>query len=182
MAMIPAIEQLVTPLRGMTVCWCPTSSAMKTFGSRAADASHHDVVAIVPEDPGETTLPVGRGTMRLRDPESGRALAQTRREEPAGGEAVAARHRRLSMRATGAHRLCVRPLRSADYGTAAQPVCTQEAGMSQHAALPPRSYLRSRLSQPRKGARRRPFARPRLAPGTPPAVEVHRSAHGRLGR
>jgi hypothetical protein len=65
------------------------------FGSRALRmlASHHDVVAIVPEDPGETALPVGRGTIRLRDPESGRALAVRldAKNRRAYGEAVAAR-------------------------------------------------------------------------------------------
>lgn len=78
-AMIPAIERLVTLLRGMTVV-CLVSDFITeddVFGSRALRmlASHHDVVAIVPEDPGETALPSGRGTIRLRDPESGRALA-----------------------------------------------------------------------------------------------------------
>ena len=96
-AMIPAIEQLVTSLRGMTVV-CLVSDFISdedVFGSRALRmlASHHDVVAIVPEDPGETTLPVGRGTMRLRDPESGRAIAVRldAKNRQAYGEAVAAR-------------------------------------------------------------------------------------------
>jgi uncharacterized protein (DUF58 family) len=78
-AMIPAIERLVTLLRGMTVV-CLVSDFITeddVFSSRALRmlASHHDVVAIVPEDPGETALPAGRGTIRLRDPESGRTLA-----------------------------------------------------------------------------------------------------------
>jgi len=78
-AMVPAIEQLVTLLRGMTIV-CLVSDFItddEVFGSRALRmlASHHDVVAIVPEDPGETALPSGRGTLRLRDPESGRAVA-----------------------------------------------------------------------------------------------------------
>ena len=77
-AVIAAIEHLVTALRGMTVV-CLVSDFITdedVFGSRALRmlASHHDVVAIVPEDPGETALPGGRGTIRLRDPESGRAL------------------------------------------------------------------------------------------------------------
>jgi uncharacterized protein (DUF58 family) len=96
-ALIPAIEQLVTLLRGMTVV-CLVSDFITdedVFGSRALRmlASHHDVVAIVPEDPGETALPVGRGTIRLRDPESGRALAVRldAKNRRAYGEAVAAR-------------------------------------------------------------------------------------------
>ncbi len=60
--MIPAIEHLVTMLRGMSVV-CLVSDFITeedVFGSRALRmlASHHDVVAIVPEDPGETALPV----------------------------------------------------------------------------------------------------------------------------
>ena len=78
-AMLPAIERLVTTLRSMTIV-CLVSDFITdedVFGSRALRmlASHHDVVAIVPEDPGETALPVGRGTIQLRDPESGRGLA-----------------------------------------------------------------------------------------------------------
>jgi uncharacterized protein (DUF58 family) len=77
-AMLPALEQLVTALRSMTVV-CLVSDFITdddVFGSRALRmlASHHDVVAIVPEDPGETALPPGRGTIRMRDPESGRTL------------------------------------------------------------------------------------------------------------
>ena len=100
-AMIPALEQLHATLRGMTVV-CLVSDFITdedVFGSRALRmlASHHDVVAVVPEDPGETALPVGRGTIRLRDPESGR-VADVRldaRTRLAYREAVAERRRAI---------------------------------------------------------------------------------------
>ena len=100
-ALIPAIEHLVTSLRNMTIV-CLVSDLITdedVLGSRALRmlASHHDVVAVVPEDPGETALPAGRGTIRLRDPESGRSLpvrldARTRQ---AYHEAVAARRQTI---------------------------------------------------------------------------------------
>ena len=37
--------------------------------------TRHDVVAVVPEDPAETSLPPGRGTLTFRDLESGRHVA-----------------------------------------------------------------------------------------------------------
>jgi hypothetical protein len=99
--MLPAIERLVTTLRSMTIV-CLVSDFITdedVFGSRALRmlASHHDVVAILPEDPGETSLPAGRGTIQLRDPESGRALpvrldARTRQ---AYREAVADRRKAI---------------------------------------------------------------------------------------
>ena len=37
-------------------------------------AARHDVVGVVVHDPAEHALPPGRGTLRLRDVESGRAI------------------------------------------------------------------------------------------------------------
>jgi uncharacterized protein (DUF58 family) len=37
-------------------------------------AARHDVVGVVVEDPAEYTLPLGQGTLRMRDVESGRAI------------------------------------------------------------------------------------------------------------
>jgi hypothetical protein len=38
-------------------------------------AARHDVIAVVPEDSGETSLPAGRGHLAVRDLESGRQVA-----------------------------------------------------------------------------------------------------------
>ncbi len=38
-------------------------------------AAHHDVIAVVPEDPSELTLPRGSGYVRVRDIETGRQVA-----------------------------------------------------------------------------------------------------------
>jgi hypothetical protein len=60
-------------------------------------ASRHDVIAIVPEDPAEVTLPRGRGAIRLRDPETGRSLriGLCARTQEAYAEAVAERRRTI---------------------------------------------------------------------------------------
>jgi uncharacterized protein (DUF58 family) len=78
-AVLPAIQHLVEHLRGMSVV-CLVSDFITdedVFGSREMRmlASRHDVIAVVPEDPAETALPSGRGTIRLRDPETGRAMS-----------------------------------------------------------------------------------------------------------
>jgi uncharacterized protein (DUF58 family) len=76
---LPAISHLVTRLRTMSMV-CLVSDLITdedVLGSRELKmlASRHDVIAIVPEDPAEIALPAGRGSIRLRDPESGRALS-----------------------------------------------------------------------------------------------------------
>ena len=47
------------------------------FASRdlALLSARHDVIAVVPEDAAETTLPAGRGYVHVRDLESGRDVA-----------------------------------------------------------------------------------------------------------
>lgn len=96
-AVLPAVQQLVTGLRTMSVV-CLVSDFITdedVFGSRQLRmlASAHDVIAIVPEDPAETALPGGHGAIRLRDPESGRivAVALDARTRRAYLEAVAQR-------------------------------------------------------------------------------------------
>ncbi len=42
-------------------------------GDLSVLAARHDVIAVVPEDPAESSLPSGLGYLRLRDLESGRA-------------------------------------------------------------------------------------------------------------
>lgn len=78
-AVLPALRHLVATLRGLTVV-CLVSDFItdeEVFGSPELRilASRHDVIAIVPEDAAETALPSGSGAIRLRDPESGRAIS-----------------------------------------------------------------------------------------------------------
>jgi uncharacterized protein (DUF58 family) len=96
-ALRPAIGHLVGALKSMSMVYLVSDfiTDEDVFGSAElrALAARHDVIAVIPEDPAEVTLPPGRGTVRLRDPESGHAVsvalnAQTRR---AFAEAVAAR-------------------------------------------------------------------------------------------
>ena len=98
---LPAIRHLVSRLRTMSVV-CLVSDFITdedVFGSAELKmlASTHDVIAIDPEDPAETPLPAGGGTVRLRDPESGRNLvvALNAATHATFKEAVAARRRAL---------------------------------------------------------------------------------------
>ena len=78
-AVLPAVKHLVTHLRGMSIV-CLVSDFITdepVFESPELRmlASRHDVIAVIPEDPAETALPAGRGTLRLRDPETGQAVS-----------------------------------------------------------------------------------------------------------
>lgn len=100
-AVLPAIRHLTATLRGMSVV-CLVSDFITdedVFGSpdlRVLSA-RNDVIAIVPEDPAETALPPGGGSIRLRDPESGRTVpvALGSRTREAYREAVAARRQAI---------------------------------------------------------------------------------------
>lgn len=98
-ALLPAIRHLAARLKALSVV-CLVSDFITeedVFGSGDLRtlATRHDVIAIVPEDPAEIDLPPGRGTIRLQDPESGRAVsvALTPRTREAFREAVAARRK-----------------------------------------------------------------------------------------
>jgi uncharacterized protein (DUF58 family) len=97
----PALRHLVGSLKSMSmVCLVSdliTDEDVFDSGDMRALATHHDVIAVIPEDPAELALPHGHGTIRLRDPESGHAVAvalnsRTRR---AYAEAVARRRSSL---------------------------------------------------------------------------------------
>lgn len=98
---LPAIQHLSTALRSMAMV-CLVSDLITdedVFGSREMRmlAGRHDVIAVVPEDPAEGALPQGGGSIRLRDPESGRMLsvALNRQNRQAYAEAVAERRRAI---------------------------------------------------------------------------------------
>jgi uncharacterized protein (DUF58 family) len=77
-SLVPAIRHLAGALKSMSIVYFVSDfiNSEDVFGSAdfRALAAAHDVIAVIPEDPGEVTLPQGHGTIRLRDPESGRAV------------------------------------------------------------------------------------------------------------
>ena len=78
-SMLPAIRHLLKALSRMSVVFIVSDflTDEDLFGSQelAMLAAKHDVIAVVPEDATEATLPAGRGYMRVRDLESGRQAA-----------------------------------------------------------------------------------------------------------
>ena len=71
-----AFEYLLTVLKRTAVV-CIVSDFLGDDGwTRSPEASmllaRHDVIAVVPEDPGERRLPGGHGYVRIREPETGR--------------------------------------------------------------------------------------------------------------
>lgn len=77
--LLPAIRHLIQTLKRTSVVFIVSDfiTDEDLFGSRelAMLAARHDVVAVVPEDRGETALPAGRGYLTVRDVESGRRVA-----------------------------------------------------------------------------------------------------------
>lgn len=73
----PAVRALATRLKRVTVVFLVsdfmTDEDVFDGGDLSVLAARHDVIAVVPEDPAESSLPSGLGYLRLRDLESGRA-------------------------------------------------------------------------------------------------------------
>jgi uncharacterized protein (DUF58 family) len=73
----PAVRALTTRLKRVTVVFLVsdfmTDEDVFDGGDLSVLAARHDVIAVVPEDPAESSLPSGLGYLRLRDLESGRA-------------------------------------------------------------------------------------------------------------
>ena len=76
--MLPAVRQLTTTLKRMSVVFIVsdfvTDDNVLESPELSQLAAHHDVIAVVPEDRAETSLPPGSGYLHLRDMESGRRL------------------------------------------------------------------------------------------------------------
>jgi uncharacterized protein (DUF58 family) len=74
---VPAVRALVSRLKRLTVVFLVsdfmTDQDVFASGDLSVLAARHDVIAVVPEDPAESSLPAGLGYLRLRDLESGRA-------------------------------------------------------------------------------------------------------------
>src|SRR5205823_3648450 len=77
-AIRPALQHLAQTLKRTSIIFIVSDfiTDEDVFGSSELGVltTRHDVVAVVPEDPAETTLPPGRGTIAFRDLESGREL------------------------------------------------------------------------------------------------------------
>ena len=77
--MLPAIAHLLKTLKRMSVVFLVsdfiTDDQVLDSQDLAMLAARHDVIAVVPEDASERTLPRGRGYLRVRDLESGREVA-----------------------------------------------------------------------------------------------------------
>lgn len=99
--LLPALQHLAARLKSMAMI-CIVSDLITdedvfgTGGLRALSAKH-DLIAIIPEDPAETALPAGTGTIRLRDPESGRAVSVALNRATREAYAAAVRRRRTAI-------------------------------------------------------------------------------------
>ena len=78
-AIRPALQHLAKTLKRMSVVFIVSDfiTDEDVFGSPELGilTTRHDVVAVVPEDPAEVSLPPGRGTITFRDLESGRDVS-----------------------------------------------------------------------------------------------------------
>jgi uncharacterized protein (DUF58 family) len=78
-ALLPAVDHLLKTLKRMSVVFIVsdfiTGEDLSGSAELAMLAARHDVIAVVPLDPSEDALPEGRGSMRVRDLESGRETA-----------------------------------------------------------------------------------------------------------
>ena len=76
--MLPAVRELSRSLKRMSVVFIVsdfvTDDDVLESSELAQLAAHHDVIAVVPEDRAETTLPPGGGYVHLRDLETGRRV------------------------------------------------------------------------------------------------------------
>ena len=98
---VPAIQHLARTLKKTSVVFLVSDfmSDEDLFASRdlAVLAARHDVIAVIPEDPSETSLPAGRGYLHVRDLESGRDVAVALGARSRRAYAADARRRRESL-------------------------------------------------------------------------------------
>jgi uncharacterized protein (DUF58 family) len=74
--MRPALSELLTTLKRMSVIFIVsdfmTDDDVFAGGELSRLATRHDLIAVIPEDPAEASLPAGSGYVRVRDVETGR--------------------------------------------------------------------------------------------------------------
>jgi uncharacterized protein (DUF58 family) len=77
--MLPAIRELSRALKRMSVVFFVSDFVTDDNVLESSElgqlAAHHDLIAVVPEDRAETTLPPGSGYVHLRDLETGRRVS-----------------------------------------------------------------------------------------------------------
>jgi len=99
---LPAVRALVSRLRRLTVVFLVsdfmTDEDVFGSGDLSVLAAHHDVIAVVPEDPVESCLPAGLGYLRMKDLESGdaRTVGLSRRSRDAYAEKARQRREALT--------------------------------------------------------------------------------------
>ena len=100
-AILPAIRHLVRTLKKTSVVFLVSDfiTGEDLFASRdlALLSARHDVIAVVPEDAAETTLPAGHGYVHIRDLESGRDVAVALGARSRRAYAADARRRREAL-------------------------------------------------------------------------------------
>jgi uncharacterized protein (DUF58 family) len=100
-ALIPAIRHLISTLKKTSVVFLVsdfmTDEELFAGKDLSTLAARHDVIAVIPEDPAETTLPSGRGYVNVRDLESGRRVAVALTERSRRAYATEARERRAAL-------------------------------------------------------------------------------------
>jgi uncharacterized protein (DUF58 family) len=100
--MVPVIAHLLKTLKRMSVVFLVSDFMTEddVLGSKelAILAARHDVIAVIPEDPSDLSLPPGRGYVQVRDVETGRrvALGLTDRARRRYAEEVQARREALT--------------------------------------------------------------------------------------
>ena len=99
--LLPAIRQLTTTLKRMSVVFIVsdfvTDDNVLESSELAQLAAHHDLIAVVPEDRAETSLPPGGGYVHMRDLESGRRITVGLGSGARHGFAAAAQSRREAL-------------------------------------------------------------------------------------
>jgi uncharacterized protein (DUF58 family) len=101
-ALLPAVRQLAAQLKTMSVVALVSDfiTPEDVFGSAELRmlAKAHDVIAIVIEDPADTSLPPGTGYVRMRDVENGEEVVVSLNEHTRRAYAEAIERRRRALR------------------------------------------------------------------------------------
>ena len=99
--LLPAIRQLSSMLKRMSVVFFVSDFVVSDDALNSPDlaqlAARHDLIAIVPEDRAETTLPSGSGYVHLRDVESGRRVSVGLGRQARANYAAAVEDRRAEL-------------------------------------------------------------------------------------
>jgi uncharacterized protein (DUF58 family) len=99
--LLPAVRELSTTLKRMSVVFLVsdfvTDDNVLESSELAQLAAHHDLIAVVPEDRAETSLPPGSGYVQLRDMETGRRTTVGLGARASRGFAAAVEARRAAL-------------------------------------------------------------------------------------